>query len=283
LLHFGRQEFGGKIGFTAVLHTWDQELRPHYHLHVLIASGALSHDKSQWVAGGNKFLFSVRALSKVFRAKYLDGVADLLAQGQLQVPPHLRQQLATPMSQRAWLRKLRRKPWVVYSKRPFAGPQRMLDYLSRYTHRVALSNDRLLACSNDQVCFSYRDRRDGDRRKSRWLPVDEFLRRFVKHVLPHQFTRIRHYGLLANRDKQARLALCRKLVGARQVQVVAANHEPQSVTEWLASLGIEVTICPCCGAELKTEGANSRPKRHQHNQPIRPPPKRLLTHGNFGN
>ncbi len=247
LLEFGRSDLGGKIGFTLVLHTWDQRLRPHFHLHGLIASGALAEDGSRWIAGGRQFLFPVRGLSKMFRAKYLDGLAALLEADQLDVPPQLAE-LADSTARRRWLRHCRKKPWVVYSQAPFAGPRKLLDYLGRYTHRVAISNHRILSCEQGQVRYRYRDRRDGDRLKTDVLSAEEFLRRFLQHVLPDRFLRIRHYGLLANRDKQKRLAQCRELLGARPPQ---ADEQPRTAAEWMrVLLGIDITCCPGCGAQL---------------------------------
>lgn len=243
LLQFGQTELRGQVGFTLVLHTWDQQLRPHFHLHAVIAAGALAHDGSRWIAGGAKFLFPVRALSKMFRGKFLAGLRKLLDERALDVPSH-----AT--SRRTWLRQLTRKPWVVYSKAPFAGPSKLLDYLSRYAHRVAISNHRLLACDDGQVTFTYRDRTDGDRRKTLTLPADEFISRFLTHVLPKGFTRIRHYGFLANRHKAEKLARIRQLLGARPLQA----QPEQTAQQWLeAVLGIDTTQCPCCGGPLFEE------------------------------
>jgi len=252
LREFGRSTFdGGQIGFTLVLHTWDQQLRPHFHLHALIASGALSADGRQWIAGGRKFLFPVRGLSKMFRAKYLDGLAELLEHGELDLPPQLAH-LADQVARRRLLRQWRRKPWVVYSKAPFAGPKKLLDYLGRYTHRAAISNHRLLNCDDGQVCFTWRDRRDGDRRKTMSLPAEVFIHRFLQHVLPDRFLRVRHYGLLGNRGKQQRLAHCRELLGGSTF--AATEPPPQSAADWLRqTLGIDVTQCPCCGEPLYCE------------------------------
>jgi hypothetical protein len=251
LLEFGRQELGGKIGFTLVLHTWDQQLRPHFHVHGLIASGALSADGARWIAGGSRFLFPVRGLSKMFRGKYLDGLAKLLAQRQLDLPPQWIE-LDDPAGRRRWSRQLRRKPWVVYSKPPFAGPRKLLDYLGRYTHRVAISNHRILDCRDGQVRFSYRDRRDGDRRKIARLPAVEFLRRFLIHVLPDGFMRIRHYGLLANRGRRERLDHVRRLLGTRGP--AAADSPPQTAADWMRLLlGIDIDRCPACGELLHQE------------------------------
>jgi hypothetical protein len=248
LLEFGLRELGGRIGATLVLHTWDQQLRPHFHVHALVPSGALSADGTRWIAGGRRFLFPVRGLSKMFRAKYLDGLAELLARGELDLPPHLAV-LGEAAGRRRLLKLWRKKSWVVYAQPPFAGPRKLLDYLGRYTHRVAISNHRLLSCQAGQVTFTYRDRRDGDRRKTASLPAEEFLRRFLQHVLPDGFLRLRHYGLLANRGKQQRLAQCRQLLGVRSV--AAQQNPPPTVADWLRQwLGIDPARCPCCGDVL---------------------------------
>ncbi len=247
LLEFGRKHLGGQVGFTLVLHTWDQQLRAHFHIHCLIASGALSADGSQWIAGGRKFLFPVRGLSKMFRGKYLDGLAELLADDQLDLPPQMAE-LADVVARRRRLRRWRKKGWVVYSKAPFAGPHKLLDYLGRYTHRIAISNHRLLDCNNGQVRYTYRDRADGDRRKTDALRAEEFLHRFLQHVLPDRFYRIRHYGLLGNSVKGQRLAQCRRLLGARTPVI---DEQPHTAAEWLLSvLGIDITRCPQCSGPL---------------------------------
>ena len=247
LLAFGRNRLGGTIGLSLVLHTWDQQLRPHFHVHAVVTGGALSEDGSQWIDAGRKFLFPVRALSKVFRGKYVEGVEELLAENQLDLPP----QLAESDNQRRLVRTLRRKAWVVYSKRPFAGPEKLLDYLGRYTHRVAISNHRIRSLQDGQVKLTYRDRRDGDRRKLMQLPAEEFIDRFLKHVLPKSFMRIRHYGLLANRAKQHRLAVCRRLLDVAPPE----PSEPKSPADWLLSwTGEDMTRCPHCGRpELVSE------------------------------
>jgi uncharacterized protein (UPF0212 family) len=251
LLEFGRRDLGGQLGVTLVLHTWDQQLRAHFHVHALIPSGALSADGSHWIAGGRQFLFPVCGLSKMFRGKYLDGLSQLLERGELDLPPQWAA-LGQAESRHRYLRQWRKKPWVVYSQRPFAGPRKLLDYLGRYTHRVAISNQRLLSCEEGQVLFRYRDRRDGDRCKSAAVPAEEFIGRFLQHVLPDRFARIRHYGLLANRGKHQRLAHCRQLLGTRLW--VSEEASPRNAAEWLKRLlDIDITRCPCCGAELQRE------------------------------
>lgn len=251
LLEFGQRELGGQLGFTLVLHTWDQQLRAHFHLHCLIASGALSQDGSRWIAGGAKFLFPVRALSQVFRGKFLDGLEKLLQQERLTLPPQL-SQLGGPEARQRLLRRWRKKSWVVYSKAPFASPSKLLDYLGRYTHRVAISEDRILSCEKGHVRISWRDRRDGDRSKTLCLEVEEFLRRFLQHVLPDGFVRIRHYGFLANRTRKAKLACCRSLLGV--CTEPAKPAAAKTLAEWLKSvLGLEMDRCPECGEQLHCE------------------------------
>jgi len=247
LLEFGRHNLGGTLGATLVLHTWDQQLRPHFHLHCLIPGGALSDDGHQWLPGRQRYLFPVRALSKVFRGKFLDGLRQLYDTQQLLLPAAVQAvaALTKPTRFYALLSALRHQPWVVYSKAPFAGPEKLLRYLGQYTHRVAISNARLLSCADGQVRFHYRDRAAGDVRKTMTLPAAEFLRRFLGHVLPSGFQRIRHYGLLANRSKRDNLARCRQLLG------VAAPEPPRkkSLAEWVwLLLGIDVQRCPRCGA-----------------------------------
>lgn len=247
LLLFGRNELGGQVGFMMLLHTWDQQLRQHPHVHCLIPSGALGKDvqgKPRWIAGGTRFLFSVRALSKVYRGKYLDELDALWSK--LDLPPELRS--LTTSQKRTWLKKLRKHSWVVYAKPPCAGPAKLLDYLSRYTHRVAISNERIVGCSEETVKFRYRDRRDGNRQKTRILPVDEFLGRFMGHVLPNGFVRIRHYGFLATRNRAKSLKLIRKLLGATDY----VPHNPPDLGQWLQEmLGIDPSRCPCCGDRLR--------------------------------
>jgi Putative transposase/Transposase zinc-binding domain len=246
LLQFGRNNLGGTLGATMVLHTWDQQLRPHFHLHCVIPGGVLSFDGERWLAAHPRFLFPVRALSKVFRGKFLDGLHRLFAENHLIFPPSVVQvaPLAREPTFRTLCAQLRRLPWVVYSKAPFAGPENLLNYLGHYTHRVAISNARLLSCDDGQVLFHYRDRAAGDIRKTMSLPADEFLRRFLCHVLPSGFQRIRHYGLLASRTKQACLSRCRQLLG-----MPAPTPAPKKTTaEWVQLLlDIDIQRCPSCG------------------------------------
>lgn len=248
LLEFGRKNLGGKLGFTMVLHTWDQLLQAHFHVHCLIPAGALAEDGSGWISSGDRFLFYVPNLSKVFRGKYLDRLQRLVERRELDLPPQL-QYLTKAQNLKTALRRFcARKAWVVYSKPPFSGPQKLLDYLGRYVHRVAISNDRLISMDDREVRFWYRDRRDGDRRKVARLPPEKFIRRFLQHVLPDGFMRIRHFGFLANRTKKQALALCRQHLAVKP----SPPPEQKTAAQWLRELtGEDITRCPRCRATLR--------------------------------
>jgi predicted Zn-ribbon and HTH transcriptional regulator len=246
LLQFGRNNLGGTLGATLVLHTWDQQLRPHFHLHAVIPGGVLASDGTQWLPAHSRYLFPVRALSKVFRGKFLAGLQRLFAADVLHFPSGMDSvaPLANTAAFAAWVAELRRHDWVVYSKAPFAGPEKLLHYLGHYTHRVEISNRRLLSADDGQVAFHYRDRAAGDVRKTMMLPADEFLRRFLCHVLPGRFQRIRHHGLLASRTKSDLLARSRQALAAPE----PPPREKKSTAQWLLKLwGIDVTRCPRCG------------------------------------
>jgi hypothetical protein len=238
-----QQGLGGQLGFVAVLHTWDQKLLYHVHLHCVIAGGALAVDGSRWLPARRNYLFPVKALSRVFRGKYLAGLQGAFAKEELVFPGRLAE-WASPEKFGQWLGRCWQKDWVVYSQRPFAGPEKVLDYLSRYTHRVAISNHRLRSIDAGRVTFDYRDRRDGNRVKQLSVSVEEFIRRFLMHVVPAGFCRIRHYGFLANRVKEERLQRCRTLLG--QSTPSAAEPPSDAVALLLRLTGIDVTKCPQC-------------------------------------
>jgi predicted Zn-ribbon and HTH transcriptional regulator len=242
LLEFARTHFGGTLGLTTVLHTWDQTLLDHFHLHCLVPAGALSVDQNRWISARKNFLFPVTALSIVFRGKFLDFLKKAFDQNKLlfagQSAP-----LADGGTFTLLLRTLRHKPWVVYAKNPFGSPDHVLDYLGRYTHRVALSNDRILSAHNGEVTFSYRDRKNHNQRKCMRLQTEEFIRRFLLHVIPKGLMRVRHFGFLANNSK-GRLSKCRQLLGL----LPALPKPPQRSTHelMLALTGIDLTRCPRC-------------------------------------
>ena len=246
LLSFGRdpRHLGGTVGITAILHTWGQTLSQHVHLHCVVTGGALAADGSRWIASRASFLFPVRALSPVFRAKYLAGLQRAFDAGQLTFADGT----AELTDRRAFLRflaRLRATNWVVYAKRPFGGPEQVLEYLGRYTHRVALSNNRLLSLADGVVRFHWKDYADHDRRKVMALSVEEFLRRFLLHVLPRGFMRIRHFGLLANCTRHARLDRCRHLLHAPIPSSEDGHPEPTSVLMQRLT-GVDLSRCPVC-------------------------------------
>ena len=244
LTRFGRdpRHLGGELGVTAVLHTWGQTLTQHVHVHCVVTGGALARDGTRWLPARPTFLFPVRALAKVFRGRYLAGLRRAFDRGDLHLTGGLAT-LAEPAAFAAWLHELRAQAWVVYCKPPFAGPEHVLAYLGRYTHRVALSNDRRLALRDGRVRFRWRDYADGDRGKVMELAVDEFLRRFLLHVVPDGFVRIRHFGLLANRRRTAALAQCRALLA----QPPPPSVPPESARDLMLRVtGIDIARCLVC-------------------------------------
>jgi hypothetical protein len=238
------RHLGGELGVIAILHTWGQTLEQHLHLHCVVTGGALTRDGARWLPAKRGFLFPVRALARVFRAKYLAGLRRAFARGTLRFAGSVAG-LADPTAFDQFLAALRAHDWVVYAKPPFGGPAQVLEYLGRYTHRVAISNDRLLSVDAGQVRFRWKDYARGSRLKTMTLPADEFLRRFLLHVLPGGFVRIRHFGLLANRGRTVKLARCRALLAA----VPQAPPAPEPVAALLLRLtGVDITQCPVCHA-----------------------------------
>jgi len=245
LLRFGRdpRHLGGTLGVTAVLHTWGQNLSQHLHVHCLVTGGALAPEGTRWLRARAGFLFPVRALAKVFRGTYLAALQRAFARGDLHVTGGLAH-LGDASAFTTWLQQLRRQAWVVYCKPPFASPDHVLAYLSRYTHRVAISNERLVALAAGRVRFRWRDYADGDRVKVMELDAEEFLRRFLLHVVPDGFVRIRHVGLLANRHRAAKLAQCRALLAQPPPP---APEPPESVRAvMLRVTGLDIERCPVC-------------------------------------
>ena len=231
LVEFGRRRLSGTLGIIAFLHTWDQTLQDHFHLHCLLPAGALSFDPNRWIGVRPNFLFPVKALSRVFRGKFLSLLQKAADQGKIQEVKDA-------------INASRQKNWVVYAKKPFGSPETVLDYLGRYTHRVALSNDRILAVHNGQVNFSYRDRKDNNQLKSKTLDAQEFIRRFLLHVLPEGFMRVRHFGFLANRSKKQMLPPCRKLLGLDPTLPEMPKKSAQDLLQELT--GIDLSRCPAC-------------------------------------
>ena len=240
------KHLGADIGVTAVLHTWGQNLDHHPHVHCIVPGGGISPGGERWVSSRRNFFLSVRVLSRLFRRLFLEGLERLHAEGELQFFNDLAP-LEDIAQFRARLAPLRRSEWVVYAKRPFAGPSQVLAYLARYTHRVAIGNSRIVSIDDGQVAFRWKDYRQhgGQQKKVMHLDAGEFMRRFLLHVLPDGFHRIRHYGLFANGHRAEKLALSRKLLN---VSVVARVEDDASGAE--AEID-EPPPCPCCGGRMR--------------------------------
>ena len=241
------QRLGVETGFFNMLHTWGQNLHFHPHLHCVVPGGGLSPDHDRWIAGSRKFLLPVKVLSARFRRLFLEALAQAHAKGELQFFGDLLS-LADPQAFARYLAPLKHKKWVVYAKAPFGGPQHVLEYLGRYTHRVAISNRRLLALHDGQVSFQWKDYRDANRLKVMTVPAEEFIRRFLQHVVPPGLPRIRYYGFLANCHRTAKLTLCRQLLATACSQLLP---QPADCRAWLAALtSTNSRLCPQCGKAI---------------------------------
>jgi len=247
LLTFGRNNLGAQLGLTAVLHTWSQTLFDHYHLHCIVTGGGLAVDGQRWVKSSGDYLFNVTALSQVFQAKFCAGLQELYAHNRLAFHGQLAPLAAEPTFQ-ALVRTATRQKWVVYSKRRFAGPEQVLAYLSRYTHRVGITNSRLLHLDRaaSTVTFDYKDYAQGARHKTMQLGLDEFIRRLRLHFLPPHFVKTRHYGLLANCGRKRRLEQARALLGPPAMPL-ATPTEPFQLSVKSKPAPPTLPICPHCG------------------------------------
>jgi putative transposase/transposase-like zinc-binding protein len=258
------QHLGAEIGFFAVLHTWGQSLMHHPHLHCVVPGGGLSADGEHWVACRPGFFLPVRVLSRFFRRRFLELIQQAFDRGELEFFSNL-QPLADLQAFARYLEPLRKNEWIVYAKAPFAGPQQVLDYVGRYTHRVAISNNRLLNMEEGQVSFRWKDYRDGDAQKTMTLTAAEFIRRFLLHVLPLGLQRIRYYGFLGNRYRHEKIERCRQLL---QMKIAApapldpATSTPANPTDYRdrheALTGVSLRECPVChrGHMVVTEQIN---------------------------
>jgi hypothetical protein len=260
------RHLGAKIGVLAVLHTWSQNLMHHPHIHCVVPAGGLSPDGSRWIACRPKFFLPVRVLSRLFRGKLLALLRQAFAEGKLEFFGQLAD-LAESARFHAWLRKSKKTEWVVYAKPPFGGPEHVLKYLARYTHRVAISSNRLLSLDNGRVTFRWRDSRHGNRTQSMTLDAVEFIRRFLMHILPSKFVKIRHFGFLANRNRSSALALCRQHLNAS-----SPAHYPAAIVSSEQQSAVE-RRCPVCqvGVLRVVEWllAHPIPSREQVCQPMK--------------
>ena len=241
------KHLGAHLGLLAVLHTWGQTLVLHPHLHCIVPGGGLSFDGQRWKAASEHFLLPVRVLTLVFRGKFLAGLKSLYKEGRLSLTAGAEKLKESSVFQ-SLLDRLYRKPWWIYSKPPFGGPEQVLRYLARYTHRVALSNHRLVRVADHQVTFTYKDYSQNGRRREMTLSAEEFIRRFLLHILPHRFVRIRYYGLLANRHRDRQLKRCRALLDAAAAAPVPESEEREDwATVYQRVTGRDPTLCAECG------------------------------------
>lgn len=246
------KHLGAEIGFTAMLHTWSQTLIDHPHIHCIVTGGGLSLDGKRWVSSRDDFFIAVKVLSSLFRGKFLDGLKKAYEAGELKFAGQI-EELKEASAFKRFLSDLYGQQWVVYCKPPLRNPEKVMDYLGRYTHRVALSNDRLVKLEGNQVTFRWRDSADGN--KIKWITLEafEFIRRFLLHVLPDQFVKIRYYGILSHRSRKGKLLRCKRLLG------VGTEKEPEEVPKesWEDLLtritGIDPRVCPHCGKGKMTQ------------------------------
>jgi putative transposase/transposase-like zinc-binding protein len=240
------KHLGAEIGFFAVLHSWGSSLMHHPHLHCVVPGGGLSPDGTRWVPCRPGFFLPVRVLSRLFRRLFLEHLQNAFDSGKL----HFFATLENLQDRRAfgrYLESVSTVKWVVYAKRPFAGPEQVLDYVGRYTHRVAISNNRLLDIEGGEVTFRYKDYRNSNQQRTMTLTAEEFIRRFLLHVLPHGFHRIRYYGFLGNRFRKEKLARCRQLLGMALPQVPAKQSADSDYRDRHEELtGTSLRICPVC-------------------------------------
>jgi hypothetical protein len=236
------RHLGAEIGFFSVLHTWNQKLLHHPHVHCVVPAGGLSPDHTRWIAAPPGFFLPVKVLSRVFRGKFVAGLRELHANGSLEFHGGLAP-LQSPPAFAALLRSLFRSDWVVYSKRPFGGAEHALRYLGCYTHRVAISNHRLVALEDGKVTFRWRDSAHKNKKRLIQLPVEEFLRRFFLHVLPKGFVRIRHFGLFAHRRRAALLPICFALLAG-------ADNPPAPLSQTPSQTPRPLWSCPRCGGTM---------------------------------
>lgn len=238
------RHLGARIGFMAILHTWGQNLMDHPHLHCVVTGGGLSSD-SRWISCRKRFFLPVRVISALFRGKFLDHLSASFEAGDLIFPGGIRH-LKDPRTFEVFRKQFYHKKWVVYCKPPFDGAEGVLQYLGRYTHRIAISNNRILELKDGKVSFRWRDYSDGDKQKTMTVNAQEFIRRFLLHVLPHRYVRIRHFGILSNRNRKNDIALCRKILDGGITVTKEEERRETWQEQMLRICGIDVTTCPVC-------------------------------------
>jgi hypothetical protein len=239
------KHLGAEIGSIGILHTWGQNLMDHPHIHCIVTGGGLSSDRSRWVSSRKGFFIPVRVMSALFKGKFLDLLKKCFKSDALVFPDPIRHLKPSEDFER-FRNQLYHKKWVVYCKPPFDGVKGVLQYLGRYTHRIAISNNRILNIHNGDVSFLWRDYADQNRQKIMTLKAEEFIRRFLLHVLPPRYVRIRHFGLLANRKRKDTLTSCRKILGEGKTVTKQDTRKETWQEQLLRICGLDVTLCPVC-------------------------------------
>ena len=241
LREVGESRLNAQVGFTAVLHTWSQTLCEHAHIHAIVPGGGISFDGKKWISTSQNYFLPRKILATVFRAKFLNLLEK--SYDKLQFPDEIGD-LASPNQFKKLLIAAAKKDWVVYAKAPFAGPKQVLEYLGNYTHRIAISNSRIESITDTHVTFRYKDRTDGNKTKLLRLPGQEFVRRFLSHVLPDKFVRIRHFGFLGSRKKKKNLETARRLLNVKScIEIIKGEDFNQLL---LRVTGVNVMACTCC-------------------------------------
>jgi hypothetical protein len=238
------KRLNGLMGMIAILHTWGQNLLSHNHLHCIVPGGALV-DGERWQPSKSNYLFPVKAMSQIFRGIFISGLRTLYEESTLEIPNDLdaKASLCVRKNFDALINTLMEKPWVVYAKEPFAGPEKLLDYLGRYVNKIAISNSRIISCDEKSVKFKWRDYSDGNKVKIMELKPEEFIRRFLSHIVPKGFVRIRFFGFLANACKNKNIAKIRKLLSYEPAE---ENHKRDVCLLMLELTGNDITLCPKC-------------------------------------
>lgn len=258
------KHLGAHLGFVAVLHTWGQTLHHHPHLHCLVPGGGLSPDGERWVACRKGFFLPVRVLSRLFRRLFLKALQQAYDQGRLEFHGPLESYRESDVF-RKLLDKCRHTQWVVYAQAPFAGPDAVVDYLARYTHRIAISNHRLVSMEKAKVTFTYKDYKTGVPHRTMTLDAHEFIRRFLLHVLPNRFQRIRYYGFMANCHRAEKLASCRRLLHTEQTDQPPPQEPQDRLSLFQALTGVDLLQCPRChkGRLMRSENVPPTPQRYR--------------------
>ncbi len=238
----GERRLKAKLGFTAVLHTWSQTLNEHAHIHAIVPGGGLNQDQKKWIKSKPGYFLPTRILSRVFRGKYLSYLEVSYPKMKFN---HGASALYNKDAFKSILITAAKKEWVVYAKAPFAGPAQVLEYLGNYTHRIAISNYRIQSIDGNMVSFKYKDRADGNKTKTMKLPASEFMRRFLSHVLPGKFVRIRHFGFLGSRNKQKNIQMAREYLSVKspEIEIIKGENYKQLLKRLV---GVDVSICPHC-------------------------------------